>query len=262
MMPSFTWRRRSASGRSSRIHSSRSTPTSGRPRSYWRQRRSREPASWWPPPEVYGKNEKESLSEDDSILGSTRITRWLYANTKTTDEFLALAYHRERGLPVVIVRFFNTVGPRQTGRYGMVGPRFVHQALTGEPLTIYGDGTQTRCFTDVRDSVRALSELSQLPQAVGEVFNIGTPREISIRALAELIVSMTGSRSKLEFVPYSEAYPAGFEDMRRRVPNVEKLRQHLGWVPSIPLEENLTRIIASVRCGPDAVTREEAPPPA
>jgi UDP-glucose 4-epimerase len=200
--------------------------------------------------EVYGKNDKETLSEDDdSVIGSTQITRWLYANTKATDEFLALAYHRDRGLPVIIVRFFNTVGPRQTGRYGMVVPRFVRQALANEPITIHGDGTQTRCFTDVRDSVRAVAELAHSPAATGEVFNIGNPREISIRGLAELIIQMTGSRSELCFVPYCEAYPAGFEDMRRRVPNVEKLYRTLGWAPSIPLEENLQRIIEDARAG-------------
>jgi len=198
--------------------------------------------------EVYGKNEKASLSEDDdSIIGSTQITRWLYANSKATDEFLALAYHGEQSLPVVIVRFFNTVGPRQTGRYGMVVPRFVRQALANEPITIHGDGAQTRCFTDVRDAVRAVYELSQHPEAVGEVFNIGNPREISIRGLAELVVELTGSRSELQFIPYSEAYPAGFEDMRRRVPNVEKLNGRLGWRPSISLEDNLRRIIDVMR---------------
>jgi len=198
--------------------------------------------------EVYGKNPKSSLSEDDdSVIGSTQITRWLYANSKATDEFLSLAYHRDRGLPVVIIRFFNTVGPRQTGRYGMVVPRFVRQALANEPITIHGDGEQTRCFTDVRDGVRAVKELGQLPSAVGEVFNIGNPREISIRGLAELIIHMTGSRSELQFVPYDEAYPAGFEDMRRRVPCVDKLRSYLGWAPEIPLEENLARIIDHIR---------------
>jgi UDP-glucose 4-epimerase len=201
--------------------------------------------------EVYGKNEKAALSEDDdSILGSTQITRWLYANSKATDEFMALAYHREMQVPVVIVRFFNTVGPRQTGRYGMVVPRFVRQALANEPLTIHGDGQQTRCFTDVRDSVRAVYELSRLDQAMGEVFNVGNPREISIRKLAELVLQTTGSRSELRLVPYSEAYPAGFEDMRRRVPDVRKLRKTLGWSPSIPLEDNLRRIVDAMRPEP------------
>jgi UDP-glucose 4-epimerase len=198
--------------------------------------------------EVYGKNDKDALSEDDdSIIGSTQITRWLYANTKATDEFLALAYHRDKALPVIITRFFNTIGPRQTGRYGMVAPRFVRQALAGEPITIFGDGEQTRCFTDVRDSVRAVAELAAHPRAVGQVFNIGNPREISIRGLAELVLEMTGSSSDLAFVPYSEAYPAGFEDMRRRVPSMARLSSLLGWSPSIPLEDNLQRIIAAIR---------------
>jgi UDP-glucose 4-epimerase len=198
--------------------------------------------------EVYGKNDRAPLSEDDdSVIGSTQITRWLYANSKATDEFLALAYHRDAGLPVVIVRFFNTTGPRQTGRYGMVAPRFIRQALAGEPITVHGDGEQTRCFTDVRDSIRAVAELAQHPEAVGQVFNIGNPREISIRGLAELIVAMTGSRSPITLVPYNEAYPAGFEDMRRRVPCVEKLRSYLGWAPAIPLEDNLARMIEAMR---------------
>lgn len=198
--------------------------------------------------EVYGKNDTGALREDDdSIIGSTQIRRWLYANTKATDEFLALAYHAEWELPIVIVRFFNTVGPRQTGRYGMVVPRFIGQALANEPLTVHGDGTQTRCFTDVRDSVRAIAELSQLPQADGQVFNIGNPREISIRGLAELVISMTKSRSTVKLIPYSEAYPAGFEDMRRRVPCTDKLRAALGWAPSISLEENIGRIIEYMR---------------
>lgn len=198
--------------------------------------------------EVYGKNEKASLAEDDdSVIGSTQITRWLYANSKATDEFLALAYGRELGLPVVILRFFNTVGPRQTGRYGMVVPRFVRQALTGQPITLHGDGRQTRCFTDVRDTIRAAYELSRHPDAAGEVFNIGNPREISIRGLAELIGRIIGRRLELRTVPYHEAYPAGFEDMRRRVPNVEKLRRCLGWAPGIPLEDNLRRIIQAMR---------------
>src|SRR5712691_1523040 len=137
--------------------------------------------------EVYGKNDRGALREDDdSIIGSTQITRWLYANSKATDEFLALAYHRERSLPVVIVRFFNTIGARQTGQYGMVAPRFVQQALRGEPLTVYGDGQQSRCFTDVRDSVTAVTRLMETPAAVGEVFNVGNSREITIEGLARL----------------------------------------------------------------------------
>src|SRR5207245_673133 len=146
--------------------------------------------------EVYGKNGGDALREDDdSIIGSTQITRWLYANSKATDEFLALAYHRERGLPVVIVRFFNTIGPRQTGQYGMVVPRFVQQALRGEPLTVYGDGQQTRCFTDVRDAVSAMLLLMQTPAARGQSFNIGNSREISIEHLARMVIERTSSKS-------------------------------------------------------------------
>lgn len=195
--------------------------------------------------EVYGKNPKRVLSEDDdSVIGATHITRWLYANTKATDEFLALAYHRDKDLPVIITRFFNTVGPRQTGRYGMVVPNFVRQALANEPITIYGDGAQTRCFTDVRDSVRAVAQLCETPEAVGQVFNIGNPREISILGLAELIKDMTNSQSQFEFIPYDRAYSIGFEDMQRRVPCTDKLTRYLGWAPEIPLEKNLERIIA------------------
>ena len=185
------------------------------------------------------------------MLGATKVTRWLYANTKATDEFLALAYNRERGLPAAILRFFNTVGPRQTGRYGMVVPRFVSQALAGEPLTIHGDGQQTRCFTDVRDTVEAVIQLSQLDAAVGEVFNVGNAREISIEDLARLVVAMTGSRSRLRYLPYEEAYPAGFEDMRRRVPCTKKLKGVLGWEPERPLEDNLARIIDEMQSQPD-----------
>jgi UDP-glucose 4-epimerase len=194
--------------------------------------------------EVYGKNDGGPLREDaDSIIGPTAVTRWLYANTKATDEFLAYAYHRERALPVVIARFFNTVGPRQTGQYGMVVPRFVRQALRNEPITIYGDGCQSRCFTDVRDTVRALIRLSETPAAIGEVFNIGNAQEITIRELAGRIVTLTGSVSPLQFIPYHQAYDRGFEDMRRRVPDVSKLRRTIGYTPHTPLEENLTRII-------------------
>src|SRR5438445_6482109 len=167
--------------------------------------------------EVYGKNDGGALREDsDSIIGSTQITRWLYANSKATDEFLALAYHRERGLPVVIVRFFNTIGPRQTGQYGMVVPRFVQQALRDEALTVYGDGQQTRCFTDVRDVITAVTTLMGTPAAAGQTFNVGNSREITIEALARMVIRMTGSKATLRSVPYAQVYERGFEDMRRR----------------------------------------------
>jgi UDP-glucose 4-epimerase len=194
--------------------------------------------------EVYGKNNSGPLREDsDSIIGPTAVTRWLYANTKATDEFLAYAYHRELGLPAVIVRLFNTVGPRQTGQYGMVVPRFVRQALQGEPITIYGDGSQSRCFTYVGDTVHALIRLSETPEAVGEVFNIGCDREITIKELAQKIIALTGSSSSIELVPYEIAYRTGFEDMRRRVPDVSKLRRAIGYAPHTSLEENLQRVI-------------------
>jgi UDP-glucose 4-epimerase len=198
--------------------------------------------------EVYGKNDAGPLKEDDdAIIGSTQITRWLYANSKATDEFLALAYHRERGLKVVIVRFFNTIGPRQTGQYGMVVPRFVRQALLGEPLTVYGDGQQTRCFTDVRDTIEAITRLMVSGNAFGQVFNIGNDREITIEALARQVLAMTASASPIRFVPYDQVYERGFEDMRRRVPDVSRLRATIGFVPQIPLEQALERIIAHER---------------
>jgi UDP-glucose 4-epimerase len=194
--------------------------------------------------EVYGKNDGGALREDDdSIIGSTQIRRWLYANSKATDEFLALAYHHERALPVVIVRFFNTIGPRQTGQYGMVAPRFVQQALRDEPLTVYGDGQQTRCFTDVRDSVSAMVRLMETPAAVGQTFNVGNSREITIQDLAVRVIEMTGSASTVRQVPYEQVYDSGFEDMRRRVPDVTKLRSTVGFAPEIPLERALESII-------------------
>lgn len=198
--------------------------------------------------EVYGKNDRQRLrEEDDAIIGATTITRWLYASSKLTDEFLALAYHRERGLPVRIARFFNTIGPRQTGRYGMVVPRFVQQALAGEPLTVYGDGQQTRCFTDVRDAVEAVVRLMERPAAAGNVFNVGNSREITIEALARQVIQLTGSTSSIRYVPYEQVYERGFEDMRRRVPDTSKLRATIGFAPEIPLEEALKSIIVFFR---------------
>jgi UDP-glucose 4-epimerase len=198
--------------------------------------------------EVYGKSERFPLAEDDDrVLGATTKSRWSYACSKAIDEFLALAYHRERGLPVVIVRYFNTVGPRQTGRYGMVVPRFVRQALAAEPITVYGDGGQSRCFTDVEDAVRATIALSTHPDAVGQVFNVGTPDEVTIGALAERVRVLTGSRSPIVHVPYDEAYQPGFEDLRRRVPDLRKAERVVGYRPRVPLDETLRRVIASVR---------------
>jgi UDP-glucose 4-epimerase len=201
--------------------------------------------------EVYGKNDRDALTEDDDrVLGSARLARWFYAAAKSIDESFALAYWHERQLPVTVVRFFNTVGPRQTGAYGMVVPRLVDQALRNEALTVYGDGQQTRCFTNVRDSVQAMLALMDTPEAVGEIFNIGQPQEIRILDLAQTIVELTGSRSEIKLVPYAEAYgerAAGFEDMRRRVPDPSKLARYTGFRPSIPLEETLREVIAYKR---------------
>jgi UDP-glucose 4-epimerase len=194
--------------------------------------------------EVYGKGVKVPFSEDDDrLMGSTSHSRWAYATSKAVDEFLGLAYNKQFGLPVVIMRFFNTVGPRQTGRYGMVVPRFVRRALRGEPIEVYGDGLQSRCFADVADVVEAVANLTELPQAVGDVFNIGASGEITILALAEKVIEMVGSQSKIEMVPYAEAYAPGFEDMRRRVPALDKIHHLTGYKPRYTLEDTLQRVI-------------------
>jgi UDP-glucose 4-epimerase len=198
--------------------------------------------------EVYGKNGRKALSElDDSIYGPTTASRWLYAVSKATDEFLALAYHREHGLPVTIARLFNTTGPRQTGAYGMVVPRFVQQALGGQPLTVFGSGTQTRCFTNVADVVESLVRLAECPAAVGEVVNIGRSKEISINDLAVLVRDAAGSVSPVVHVAYATAYAPGFEDMRRRVPDVRRLRALTGYAPSTPTETTVAQIIEHLR---------------
>jgi len=193
--------------------------------------------------EVYGKSIQVPFREDGDVhMGATTKHRWAYACSKALDEFLALAYWKERKLPVIIVRLFNTVGPRQTGRYGMVLPTFVRQALAGQPITVYGDGTQSRCFGYVGDVVGALSRLIQEPRAVGEVFNVGNDQETAIRSLADMIKAMTGSASPIVTVPYDEAYEAGFEDMARRVPDLAKVRGLIGYEPRVQLD----RIIAEV----------------
>jgi UDP-glucose 4-epimerase len=198
--------------------------------------------------EVYGKNDRVPLSEeDDRVLGPTTKSRWSYACSKAIDEFLGLAYHREYQLPVTIVRFFNTIGPRQTGRYGMVVPRFVRQALDGGPITVYGDGHQSRCFTDVEDAVRATIALSLAAQAVGEVFNVGTTHELTIGALAERVRALAGSASPIVLVPYEEAYQPGFEDLRRRVPDIRKAERVAGYRPRVSLDETLKRVIEHLR---------------
>jgi UDP-glucose 4-epimerase len=198
--------------------------------------------------EVYGKNDRVPLSEeDDRLLGPTTKSRWSYACSKAIDEFLGLAYHREYQLPVTIVRFFNTIGPRQTGRYGMVVPRFVRQALDGKPITVYGDGRQSRCFTDVEDAVRATIALSLSPTAVGEVFNIGTTHEVTIGDLAERVRVLCGSTSPTVLVPYDQAYQPGFEDLRRRVPDIGKIERVVGYRPRVSLDDTLRRVIGHLR---------------
>ena len=198
--------------------------------------------------EVYGKGVNVPYNEeDDRVLGATTRSRWSYACSKAMDEFLALAYHKQSDLPAVIFRLFNTVGPRQTGRYGMVVPRFVDQALRNEPLTVYGDGEQTRCFADVRDVVRAILGLADCPEAVGEVFNIGTTEEVSMLQLAQRIKQLAGSSSEIVTIPYSEAYEAGFEDFRRRVPDTTKIQRAIGFSPQYCLEDILRSTIDDMR---------------
>jgi len=194
--------------------------------------------------EVYGKRNAIPFNEDDDlVLGPTNKGRWSYACSKAIDEFLAIAYWKEKRVPTVIVRLFNTVGPRQTGRYGMVIPNFVQQALLGQDITIYGDGTQTRCFTHVSDVVKALIRVAEHPNAVGEVYNIGSDQETTILELAEQIRRMTESDSQIVFVPYDQAYEAGFEDMMRRVPDISKIRNLIDYHPTINLEGILSSII-------------------
>ena len=194
--------------------------------------------------EIYGKNTSDSLSEgDDRILGSPLKSRWSYSEAKAIDEILAYTYWREKGLETVIIRLFNTVGPRQTGSYGMVVPRFVGQALRNEPLTIFGDGTQTRCFCHVSDVVKGLVALSEHPEAFGRVFNLGGGEEVSIKELAERVIELAGSQRSLEFLPYDVAYEAGFEDMERRVPDTERARQLVGFEPSTSLDDIVRSVI-------------------
>ncbi len=195
--------------------------------------------------EVYGKNTNVPFHEDaDLVLGPTTKGRWSYAASKALDEFLALSYWKEKGLPVVVARFFNTVGPRQTGRYGMVLPNFVGQALEGAPITVYGNGQQSRCFCDVGDAVEGLLRLIATDKAVGEVVNIGNDDEITIEALARLVKERTGSPSAIQYVPYDQAYEPGFEDMFRRVPCVAKLERLTGFRPRTPLPEILDRVVS------------------
>jgi UDP-glucose 4-epimerase len=198
--------------------------------------------------EVYGKSTDIPFRESaDLVLGPSDKHRWAYACSKMIDEFLALAYWKEKKLPVVITRLFNTVGPRQTGQYGMVLPTFVHQALVGEPITVFGDGTQSRSFTYVGDVVDALVTLASEPRAIGQVFNIGNTGEIAIRDLAVRVRELTGSRSPIQFVPYDEAYEAGFEDMPRRVPDISKLAALIGYQPRVGLDDIIRSVISHAR---------------
>ena len=198
--------------------------------------------------EVYGKSVAVPFREDaDLVLGPSEKHRWAYACSKLIDEFLALAYWKERKLPIIILRLFNTVGPRQTGQYGMVIPNFVRQALAGHPITVFGDGTQSRSFTYVGDVVRAMLGLIDEPRAVGQVFNIGNEQEITIGALAERIKALTASTSQIVCVPYDQAYEAGFEDMPRRVPDISKVRSLVGYEPTVELDEILQRVIEYFR---------------
>ena len=198
--------------------------------------------------EIYGKNTSDSLSEDDDrSLGSPLKSRWSYSEAKAIDEILAYTYWREKGLETVIIRLFNTVGPRQTGSYGMVVPRFVGQALRHQPLTIFGEGTQTRCFCHVSDVVGGLVALSEHPEAFGKVFNLGGTEEISIGDLAERIIELAGSDSEVEYIPYDAAYEEGFEDMVRRVPNVDRARRLVGFEPSVGLDDTILSVIADQR---------------
>jgi UDP-glucose 4-epimerase len=210
--------------------------------------------------EVYGKSNRPRFHEDDDqILGPTSKSRWSYASSKALDEFLALAFYQQRGLPVVIFRLFNTIGPRQTGRYGMVVPRFVEQALRGERLTVYGDGGQSRCFCDVDDVVRALVDLAEAPHALGLIFNVGSTNEVTILELARKALEVADAaqpghrrstaewNDRIRLVPYEQAYGAGFEDMRRRFPDTSRIKSLIGWEPTISLEETLRRVCASLQ---------------
>jgi UDP-glucose 4-epimerase len=198
--------------------------------------------------EVYGKGVRVPFREDDdSLMGPTSRSRWAYATSKAVDEFLGLAYYRQFGLPVIVARLFNTVGPRQTGQYGMVAPRFVRAALRGEPLEVYGDGSQSRCFSDVADVTRALWMLTEHPKSPGEVFNVGATEETTILQLAERVIALTGSASEIVRIPYDQAYGPGFEDMQRRVPSIEKIAALINYAPRNTLNDTLQKVIAFER---------------
>ena len=204
--------------------------------------------------EVYGKGASIPFKEDDDLLtGATDKHRWAYACAKTLDEFLALAHFKETRLPVVVVRLFNTVGPRQTGQYGMVVPRFVHSAIKNEPIQVHGDGTQSRCFGHVHDIVEGLAKLLDAPECFGQVINLGNSEEVSIKALADRAIALTGSTSEIQFVPYEEAYGEGFEDMQRRVPSLEKAKRLIGYQPTRSLDDIINDVANEYRNEASAV---------
>ena len=195
--------------------------------------------------EIYGKNPKQPLSEtDDRVVGAPQKIRWTYSDAKAIEEAMAFALHQEKKLPVTTVRLFNTVGPRQTGRYGMVVPRFVHAALKNEPITIYGDGPQSRVFCHVADAVQAIATMATTISTIGDVYNVGGTGEVTIKQLAEQVLSVTGSKSEITYTPYSDAYPAGFEDIQRRVPDISKVKGAIGWVPTKDLKQIIRDIAA------------------
>jgi len=193
--------------------------------------------------EIYGKNPKQPLNEtDDRVVGAPQKIRWTYSDAKAIEEAMAFALHQEKKLPVTTVRLFNTVGPRQTGRYGMVVPRFVHAALKNEPITIYGDGTQSRVFCHVDDAVQAIAAIAHTDSTIGDVYNVGGNGEVTIKQLAEKVIALTGSQSTITYTPYSDAYPAGFEDIQRRVPDTSKIKSAIGWAPG----KDLNQIISDI----------------
>jgi UDP-glucose 4-epimerase len=193
--------------------------------------------------EIYGKNPKQPLSEtDDRVVGAPQKIRWTYSDAKAIEEAMAFAMHQENKLPVTTVRLFNTVGPRQTGRYGMVVPRFVQAALNNQPISIYGDGTQSRVFCHVDDAVQAIAAMSTTDSTIGDVFNVGGTGEVTIKELAEKVIAVTGSTSAITYTPYSDAYPTGFEDIQRRLPDISKIKSALGWSPA----KDLTQIISDI----------------
>ena len=193
--------------------------------------------------EIYGKNPKQPLSEtDDRVVGAPQKIRWTYSDAKAIEEAMAFALHQEMKLPVTTVRLFNTVGPRQTGRYGMVVPRFVHAALNNEPITVYGDGTQSRVFCHVADAVHAIAAMASSDSTIGDVYNVGGNGEVTIKQLAEQVLTVTGSLSAITYTPYSDAYPAGFEDIQRRVPDISKVKSAIGWAPTKDLQQIISDI--------------------